>query len=190
MASKSVIEEPNVSGLSGRYATALFDLASGASILDQVANDLRQIEQMIVASDDLKRMIRSPVISRSAQSSALREILKKIRASDLTINFVSVVALNRRLFVLPKIIEDYFIILAGRRGEVSAEVSSARALSERQKMQLLAVLENSVEGKVSLDMKVDNNLLGGLIVKMGSRMVDSSLQTKLQQLKLAMRGVG
>ena len=103
---------------------------------------------------------------------------------------MSVVALNRRLFVLPKIIEDYFIILAGRRGEVSAEVSSARALSERQKMQLLAVLENSVEGKVSLDMKVDNNLLGGLIVKMGSRMVDSSLQTKLQQLKLAMRGVG
>ena len=190
MPSQNVIKESNVSGLSGRYATALFDLASDASVLDQVANDLHKIEQMTVGSSDLKRMIRSPVISRSAQSSAFREILKKIGASELTINFVSVVALNRRLFALPEIIKDYFIILAGRRGEVSAEVSSATVLSERQKTELLTVLENSVEGKVSLDLNVDNSLLGGLIVKIGSRMVDSSLQTKLEQLKLAMRGVG
>ena len=190
VSSENILVETDVNGLSGRYATALFDLASDASALDQVADDLRQIEEITAVSDDFKRMIRSPVISRANQSSALRAILEKAGASLLTLNFVGVVASNRRLFVLPEIIKDYFKILSGRRGEITADVSSAKALSGRQKAELVTALQSSVDGKVSLNLNVDPGLLGGLVVKIGSRMVDSSLQTKLQQLKLAMRGVG
>ena len=190
MPSEITAVETDVNGLSGRYATALFDLASDASALDQVADDLRQIEEITAVSDDLKRMIRSPVISRANQSSALRAILEKVGASLLTLNFVGVVASNRRLFVLPEIIKDYLKILSRRRGEMTADVSSAKALSESQKAELVTALQSSVDGKISLNLKVDPDLLGGLVVKIGSRMVDSSLQTKLQQLKLAMRGVG
>jgi F-type H+-transporting ATPase subunit delta len=180
----------DVTGLSGRYATALFDLADGASALDQVADDLRQVSAMIDESDDLKRMVRSPVISRGDQSSAMQALLEKAEASELTRNFIGVVASNRRLFALTDIINDYLMILAGRRGEMTAEVSSAKALSESQQAKIISALESSVGGKVSLNSTVDPDLLGGLVVKIGSRMVDSSLQTKLQHLKLAMRGVG
>ncbi len=190
MSSETKAVETDVSGLSGRYATALFDLANEASVLDQVADDLRMIQEMMDVSDDFKRMIRSPVISRTNQASALRKILENSEASLLTLNFIGVVANNRRLFVLSKIIKDYLKILSTRRGEMTAYVSSAKALSEHQRTKLVGALQKLVEGKVSLDLSVDPDLLGGLVVKIGSRMVDSSLQTKLQQLKLAMRGVG
>ncbi len=182
--------QTNVTGLSGRYATALFDLADGASQLDQVADDLRQLSAMIDESADLVRLIRSPVISRSDQSAAMLALLEKAGASDLTRNFIGVVASNRRLFVLAKIISDYLSLLAGRRGEMTAEVSSAQALTDNQQAEIVDALQKSVGGKVSLNSTVDPALLGGLVVKIGSRMVDSSLQTKLQHLKLAMRGVG
>ena len=133
MSSETKAIETDVSGLSGRYATALFDLASEASVLDQVADDLRMIEEMIAASDDFKRMIRSPVISRANQASALREILEKAGASLLTLNFIGVVAKNRRLFVFSGIIKDYLKILSAQRGEMTANVSSAKALSENQR---------------------------------------------------------
>jgi len=179
-----------VNGLSGRYATALYDLANDASALDVVADDLRKLDQMMVSFDELKRMIRSPIISRADQSSALRKILEKFGASTLTINFVGVLASNRRLFVLPDIIKDYLKILSGARGEMTADVSSAKDLSENQKLELVDALQDAVDGKVLLNTKVEPSLLGGLVIKIGSRMVDSSLQTKLQKLKLAMRGVG
>jgi F-type H+-transporting ATPase subunit delta len=182
--------QTNVTGLSGRYATALFDLAESASALDQVADDLRQIDAMTAESDDLARLIRSPAISRADQSAAMQALLEKVGAAELTRNFVGVVASNRRLFVLGDIIEDYLMILAGRRGEMTADVSSAKPLSDSQQAEIVAALQTSVGGKVSLNSAVDPDLLGGLVIKIGSRMVDSSLQTKLQHLKLAMRGVG
>jgi F-type H+-transporting ATPase subunit delta len=183
-------ETTNVTGLSGRYATALFDLADRSSVLDEVAGDLRQIEAMTAESDDLRRMIRSPVISRSEQSNAMQLLLKKAGTSALTKNFVGVVASNRRLFALADIIKDYLMVLAGRRGEKTAEVSSAKPLSDSQKVDITNALQNSVGGKVSLNLTVNPELLGGIVVKIGSRMVDASIQTKLQRLKIAMRGVG
>jgi F-type H+-transporting ATPase subunit delta len=182
--------QTNVTGLSGRYATALFDLAESASALDQVGDDLRQIDAMTAESDDLARLIRSPAISRADQSAAMQALLEKVGAAELTRNFVGVVASNRRLFVLGDIIKDYLMILAGRRGEMTADVSSAKPLSDSQQAEIVAALQTSVGGKVSLNSTVDPDLLGGLVIKIGSRMVDSSLQTKLQHLKLAMRGVG
>ena len=183
-------EMTNVTGLSGRYATALFDLADQASVLDEVADDLRQIEIMTAESDDLRRMIRSPVISRFEQSNAVQSLLEKAGASKLTKNFLGVVASNRRLFVLADIVKDYLTVLASRRGEKMAEVTSAKPLSDIQKADIIATLQNSVGGKVSLNMTVNPELLGGIIVKIGSRMVDASVQTKMQRLKIAMRGVG
>jgi F-type H+-transporting ATPase subunit delta len=168
----------------------LFDLADGTSVLDQVADDLRQLAAMIEASDDLRRLVRSPVISRGDQSKAMQALLEKAGAADLTRNFVGVVASNRRLFALTDIIKDYLMVLAGRRGEMTAEVSSAKALTDAQQAEIITALESSVGGKVALNSTVDPDLIGGLVVKIGSRMVDSSLQTKLQHLKLAMRGVG
>jgi F-type H+-transporting ATPase subunit delta len=179
-----------VTGLSGRYATALFDLADGASALEQVADDLRQLATMIEESDDLARLLRSPVISRADQSAAMLALLEKSESSELTRNFIGVVASNRRLFALSDIIKDYLMVLAGRRGEMTAEVTSAKALTDSQQAEIVAALQSSVGGKVFLNSSVDPALLGGLVVKIGSRMVDSSLQTKLQHLKLAMRGVG
>ena len=183
-------EITNVTGLSGRYAKALFDLADQASVLDAVADDLRKIEVMTAESDDLRRMIRSPVISRLEQSNAVQSLLNKAGASALTKNFLGVVASNRRLFVLADIVKDYLSVLANRRGEKMAEISSAKPLSDIQKADIIATLQNSVGGKVSLNLTVNPELLGGIVVKVGSRMVDASIRTKMQRLKSAMRGVG
>jgi len=177
-------------GLAGRYATALYELADEAKALDQVAEDLRSLARMIAESPDFNRMIRSPVISRRDQGKAINEILAKAGASELTRKFGGVLADNRRLFALPDIIDGYLAILAGRRGEVTAHVTSAQALTERQLADLEATLRKSVGGKVSVESRVDAGLLGGLVVRIGSRMVDSSLRTKLQHMRLAMRGIG
>ena len=179
-----------VTGLAGRYATALFELAEEQNALDQVAEDVRTLAALIGGNDELTRMVRSPVISRSAQGAAMDAILASAGASNLTRKFVGLTSANRRLFVLMDIINGYLMILAGRRGELTADVTSAQQLNDKQAQDLLDVLKRSVGGNVSLNTKVDPNLLGGLIVKIGSRMVDSSLNTKLQQLRLAMRGVG
>ena len=179
-----------VTGLAGRYATALFELAEEQDTLDQVADDVRTLAMLIDGNDELTRMVRSPVISRSAQGAAMDAILTRAGASDLTRKFVGLTSSNRRLFALMDIINGYLMILAGRRGELTADITSAQPLNDKQTQDLLDVLKQSVGGNVSLNTKVDPNLLGGLIVKIGSRMVDSSLNTKLQQLRLAMRGVG
>lgn len=174
-------------GLAGRYATALYELAEEQGALDTVAQDLRSLAAMIEASADLKRMIRSPVISRRDQGRALDEILTRAGASELTKKFAGVLASNRRLFALPDVIGGFLAILAGRRGEVTAQVTSAQPLTERQLADLEAQLRRVVGGKVAVEPKVDASLLGGLVVRLGSRMIDSSLRTKLQQMRLALR---
>ena len=179
-----------VTGLAGRYATALFELADEQNALAQVANDLRALSELIDENDDLNRMVRSPVITRSEQGAAMDAILAQAGASDLTRKFVGLTSANRRLFALMDIIKGYLLILAGRRGELTADVTSAQPLNDKQTQDLLDVLKRAVGGNVSLNTTVDPDLLGGLVVKIGSRMVDSSLSTKLQQLRLAMRGVG
>ncbi len=177
-------------GLAGRYATAVFEMAEADGALDRVADDLERLAAMIHASDDLTRLIRSPVISRQDQMRAMAALMENSGMDELSVRFVGVVAQNRRLFVLPDMIAAYRALLAAHRGEASVEVISAKTLTEKQRTAIGGALKKAVGAKVALDVKVDSGLLGGLIVRVGSRMFDSSLNTKLQHLRLAMKGVG
>ncbi|MCB2100473.1 MAG: F0F1 ATP synthase subunit delta [Rhodobacterales bacterium] len=177
-------------GLSGRYATALFELAEESGDLDRAADDLGRLDAMISESEDLRRMLRSPVMSRKDQAAAMTALMDQADLSDLTKRFVGLVTSNRRLFVLPDIIAAFRGMLAARRGETTAEVVSAKELSETQLQAVRDALKAALKTDVSVDARVDADLLGGLIVKVGSRMVDSSLRSKLQRLSLSMKGIG
>lgn len=177
-------------GLAERYANALFELAETDKALDQVAAELQQLRELIEGSPDLARLIRSPVIGRGDQARAIDAVLAQAGASGLIRRFIGVVAQNRRLFVLPDIIAAFAKRLAERRGETPAEVASAKPLSAQQLAQVTAALRKAVGTNVSLATRVDPSLLGGLVVRVGSRMVDSSLKTKLLRLSLAIKGIG
>ena len=183
-------ESTAVSGIADRYAGALYDLADEQKTLDDTAEDLRGLATMLEESEDFRRMIRSPVISKEDQAAASGAIVEKAGASDLVRRFVGAIAANRRLFALPAIIRSFLELLAPRRGFVRAEVTSAHELSDSQRQELSEALKASMGNEVSLDVQVDSALIGGLVVRVGSRMIDSSLKTKLERLQLAMKGVG
>ncbi len=176
-----------VSGVAGRYATALFELAEAQGALDAVAADLGNIESMLNASADLTRLVRSPVFSADEQGRAFGAVLEKAGVSRLVQNFVGLVIQNRRLFALSEMISAYNAILAAKRGEMTADVTSAHSLGDAQVESLKAALKSATGRDVRINTKVDAELLGGLIVKVGSRMIDSSLRTKLNSLKIAMK---
>ncbi|HWB52026.1 MAG TPA: F0F1 ATP synthase subunit delta [Stellaceae bacterium] len=182
-------ESTGISGLAERYAAALFELADERHALDAVAGDLRELRAMLAASGDLLRLVRSPVLSRAQQGQAMAALAENARLSKLTADFVAVVARNRRLFAVPAMIEAYLNKLAARRGEVTAEIIAAQALSEAQQNALGDQLRRVVGGRVAMDIRVDHSLLGGMIVKIGSRMVDGSLKGRLQRLQLSMKGI-
>jgi len=182
-------EATGVSGLAGRYATALFDLADQQQALDAVAGDLIQLRQMIEESPELARLIRSPVLSRDAQARAMATLVEKAEFGTTVRNFVGVVAQHRRLFALTGIIKGFLAMLAARRGEVTAEVTAAQALTKGQMTAINEQLNRAIGSKVAVDVRVDPAIIGGLVVKVGSRMVDGSLRTKLTRLQLAMRGI-
>ncbi len=177
-------------GLAARYAAALFELADTHKAIDRVAGDLSELKAMIGDSEALRSLIRSPILSRDEQGRAMAALLQQAGTSDLVRKFVGLVARNRRLFALLPMIDEFLAELARRRGEMRAEVTAARSLNEQQQAALAEAIRRSVGGKVAVDVKVDPALIGGLVVKVGSRMVDSSLKTKLQRLQLAMKGVG
>jgi len=177
-------------GLAALYAAALFELADTHKAIDRVAGDLSELRTMIGGSEALRALIRSPIRSRDEQGRAMAALLQQAGTSDLVRKFVGLVARNRRLFVLPQMIDEFLAELARRRGEMRAEVTAAKALSDQQQASLAEAIRRSVGGKVTVDVRVDPALIGGLVVKVGSRMVDSSLKTKLQRLQLAMKGVG
>jgi F-type H+-transporting ATPase subunit delta len=179
-----------VSGIAERYAQALLELADEQKQLDQVADDLRAIRAALAESEDLRELARSPLYSREQKTKAVEAVLTKLGSGELTRRFAMVVAQNRRLFALSGMIEGYLAELARRRGEVKAEVTAARPLSDTQNETLVAALRGAVGSKVQVDVTVDPSLIGGLVVKVGSRMIDDSLRTKLQRLQLAMKGVG
>jgi len=183
-----VAAKGGVNEIAARYAKALFDLADEQKALDPVAEDLRTVQQLVSESDDLRRMVRSPVISRGDQGKAIAAILDKAGTSELTGKFIGYLASQRRLFALGAITKAFLAELAKRRGEVTAEVISARSLNDAQVNAVKEALNNVVGGKVAVEHRVDPSLIGGLIVKVGSRMVDSSMATQLQKLKLAMKG--
>lgn len=178
------------SGLAERYAAALFDLADERRALDAVAGDLRELRAMLQASGDLLRLLRSPVVSRDEQGKAVAALAERAGLSALTGDFLGVVARNRRLFAVPAMIEAYLKKLAERRGEVTAEVTVAQPLDEARQAALVEQLRRAVGARVAVDIRVDPGLLGGMIVKVGSRMVDASLSSRLQRLRLAMKGIG
>jgi F-type H+-transporting ATPase subunit delta len=183
-------EATGVSGLAARYSGALFGLADERRVLDEVADELRQLRAMLVASGDFMRLIRSPVVSRADQAKAIAALAERAGLSRLVRDFLGVVARNRRLFAVPAIIEAFLRELARRRGEVSAQVIAARPLSDGQLAALNEQLRRSIGSRVSVDMRVDPGLIGGMVVKVGSRMVDGSIKSKLQRLQLAMKGIG
>ena len=178
------------SGVAGRYASALFELADNARSLDQVAQDLSTFRKFVGESQDLARLIASPVINRELQGKALLAVLDAADIKGLTRNFVGTVAHNGRSRDLPAMAAAFLAELARRRGETTATVTSAVALSPAQVQQLGDVLRSVLGGaKVSIDAHVDPEVLGGLVVKVGSRLFDSSIRSKLARLQLAMKGV-
>jgi F-type H+-transporting ATPase subunit delta len=183
-------ETTATTGLAGRYATALYDLAESANKLDKVAEDLKTLRTLIHDSADLRRVITSPVLSRGDQVKVMIALCAKAEMDELTGRFVGTVAQNRRLPVLDGIIKAFLNELSRRRGESSAHVISAKKLSDAQLQAVIDVLKASVGTKISVETDVDESLLGGMIVNVGSRMIDSSLKTQLQQLHLSMKGIG
>lgn len=179
-----------VEGVAGRYASALFDLANESSKTAEIESDLVKFQGLLDESADLVRLVRSPVIAADDQSRAMGAILERAGIGGLTANFLKLVTANRRLFVIQDIIKAYRALAAKARGEVGAEVTSAFALNDAQIASLKDALKASVGKDVTLQTKVDPSILGGLIVKVGSRMIDSSLKTKLLNLKVALNGAG
>jgi F-type H+-transporting ATPase subunit delta len=180
----------HISGVAERYASSLFELALEAGSIDAVAADLAKFQSMVDESTDLKRLIMSPVFSADDQAEAISKLADKAGIAGLVANFLKVVAGNRRLFAVPGMISGFNAIAARHRGEVSADVTSAFALTDAQTQELKAALK-SVTGKdVTVNVTVDSAILGGLIVKVGSRQIDTSLRTKLSTLKLALKEVG
>src|SRR5436309_2944666 len=159
-------------------------------MLDEVASDLRQLRAMLAASPDLGRLVRSPILTRGEQGKAIAALVERAGFSPLVRDFLAVVAKNRRLFALPAMIDAYLKNLAERRGEVTAEVTAAQPLSESQLGVLSEQLRRSVGRRVSVDVRIDPRLIGGMVVRLGSRMIDGSVSSKLQRLQLAMKGIG
>ena len=175
-------------GLSGRYATALFDLAVEAKSLDAVAASLATLKDAMAQSADLKTLMTSPMVTRSAAAAGVAGVAASLKLDSLTSNFLGVLAKNRRLAALPAIIRDFSALAAARRGEISAQVTAAHKLSAAQQKALAAKLKAGLGRDVALDITVDPAILGGLIVRVGSRMIDSSLKTRLGALGQALKG--
>lgn len=181
-------EEPLISGLAGRYANAVFELAQEERAVETVERDFATLLGLIHKSPDLARLVKAPVYSRDQQKAGMDAVLRRMEAAPLTVKFVLLLAIKGRLFVLADVIRAFVLLAAKQRGEVSAEVASARPLSDAEVAELKAVLKSKLGRDARLDAKVDPSLLGGLVVKVGSRMIDSSLRTKLDGLRTAMRG--
>jgi F-type H+-transporting ATPase subunit delta len=183
--------DTTVSGMAGRYARALFELALDAKSVDAVKADIDKFAAMIEESTDLRRLVRSPVFGADEQGKALAAVLSKAGIGGLAANFLLYVAANRRLFSVGDMIRDFRKLVAKWKGEVTAEVTAAEKLSDTHLEALKSALM-SITGEKSVDLqvKVDPAIIGGLTVKLGSRMVDSSLRTKLNAIKHAMKEAG
>jgi F-type H+-transporting ATPase subunit delta len=180
-------DEPIVSGMAGRYATALFDLASETNGVDAVKADLERFDALIAECADLSRLVRSPVFSAEEQGQALGAVLERAGAGALATKFLKLVTANRRLFAVGDMIRGFRELVAKHKGEATAEVTVAEKLKDEHVEALRAALK-AVSGKdVDLDIKIDPAIIGGLVVKLGSRMVDTSLRTKLNAIKHAMK---
>jgi F-type H+-transporting ATPase subunit delta len=174
--------------MAGRYASALFELALEEKAIDSIRTDLDKFDAMVADSAELERLVRSPVFSADDKLKALAAILDKAGIKGLAANFLRVLTTNRRLFAARDVIRGFRALVAKHRGEVTAQVTVAEKLSDKNLEALKDALKSKTAGKnIDLDVKIDPAIIGGLIVKVGSQMVDSSLRTKLNSIKLAMK---
>jgi F-type H+-transporting ATPase subunit delta len=181
-------EDPIISGMAGRYAGALFELALDDKAVDAVKQDLEQFDALVAGSPDFNRLVRSPVFGADEQLKALSAVLAKAGIEGLAASFLKAVTANRRLFAVRDMIRSYRALVARHKGEVAAQVTVAEKLSDNNLDALKSALKSVTGGKdIDLDVKVEPAIIGGLIVKVGSRMIDSSLRTKLNAIKFAMK---
>ncbi len=180
--------DQTISGVPGRYANALFELAKENNSIEAVGAQLADFQAAIAGSEDLQRMVRSPVFKTEDQQAAVEAIAAKGKIGGIALNFLKLVAKNRRLPAVSGMIKVYQSLMATEKGETLAEVTSAEKLSAAHVKELKAALKSSLGRDVQLSTQVDASILGGLIVKVGSRMIDNSLKTKLDNLKIAMKG--
>jgi F-type H+-transporting ATPase subunit delta len=183
-----VADAAHNSGLAGRYATAIFELAQQERVVDAVERDFGTLKALIAGNADLARLVKAPVFTREDTKKGMDAVMRRIEAAPLTVRFVLLLASKRRLFALTDIIAAFHAMVAKMRGEVDAAVTSARPLSDPEVEELKRVLKAKLGRDARLEQKVDPSLLGGLVVKVGSRMIDSSLRTKLMGIRAAMRG--
>ena len=179
-----------VSGVAGRYATALFELAQEQDVLASVEKDLESIAGLMAENADFRAVTRSPVIDKNEQRAAVLAVLDKMGVHHVTRNFVGVVIRNGRLRQLDDMIRAFRALTAEARGEMTAEVAAPQALTDAQMKAVSEVLARHAGREVKIEPRIDESLLGGLVVKLGSKMIDNSLKTKLDNLKLAMKEVG
>jgi F-type H+-transporting ATPase subunit delta len=181
-------EDPIISGMAGRYATALFELALENKAVDKVKKDLEQFDELVEDNPNLQRLVRSPVFGADEQLKALGAILDKAGIKGTAANFLRVITTNRRLFAVRDMIRGYRALVAHHKGEVTAQITVANKLTEKNLDALKSALKSVTGSKnVDLDVKVEPAIIGGIVVKLGSRMIDSSLRTKLNAIKFAMK---
>ena len=178
------------SGVAGRYATALFEIAKEGNLLDEVERDIAGIEAIHATSADFRELLASPVHTREEQGKAIAAIAAAMGLGTAVTNTLGLMAANRRLFVVPGLLAQVKALIAAERGEVTAEVTSAKPLTKGQAEELAATLKKTVGKDVKIAATVDESLIGGLVVKVGSRMIDTSIRAKLANLQNMMKEVG
>jgi len=177
-------------GIAGRYATALFEIAKEGKSFDAIDGDLTKLAATIEGSDDLQDLITSAVYTREDQGAVMAKVAKKLGLGDIVSNTIALMAEKRRLFTLPQVISSFKALLADERGEVTAEVVSAKALTKAQSDKLAKTLATKFGKDIKINASVDESIIGGLIVKVGSKMIDSSIASKLNRMQNAMKEVG
>ena len=174
--------------VSDRYAAALYDLAAEKKLVDPVLEDLSNLKNMLKDNKELSLVIKSPLITSIDKLNIFESLLKKINANELTSTFLKVIQKNKRFSNLASIITQFMNINSQKRGDVLADITSADELNEEQKNNITNQLKSILGDKLSLSFDVDKNIMGGLIVKVGSKMIDTSLANKINKLKIAMKG--
>ena len=174
--------------ISDRYASALYDFAAEKKVVDPVLNDLLNLKKILNDNKELNLVIRSPLISSPDKLNIFNSLLQKINGNELTTTFLKVIEKNKRFSSLASIISQFININSHKRGDVLADITSADELNDDQKTNITNQLKNILGDKLSLSFDVDKNIMGGLIVKVGSKMIDTSLANKINKLKIAMKG--
>ncbi len=177
-------------GIAHRYATAVYDLAKESDKIKALEGDLTALQEAMNSSEDFRDLIHSPIYTREQQGGAITALAEKMKLSPMMANLLALMAQKRRLFVLPQLVQTLREIIATEKGEVTADVTSAKALTKTQADKLAKSLNASTGKKVTLNQTVDESLIGGLVVKVGSKMIDTSIRAKLDSLQNAMKEVG